>query len=244
MINFLKRLNQHSLWWQSRLGQAFVQSEAALVQRIFSTLFGYHLLVLGEIPFIPVTQTSPIHHRIWIHPERENLAPNIAVVQARSDQWPILSDSMDVVYLAQCLEWVRNPDDVLRETFRVLIAEGRVVISIRDPWSVWGLWSRLTRFIQPRMVLQPQRAISVADLQAWLIRVGFAVVAMHSHHCSPLTWPEKLRILLWPWWSRGTVWVAVKRVTPLTLVRPLIRPSLRETLPFGASGAVELRDLS
>ena len=47
------------------------------------------------------------------------------------------------VVLPHVLEFEANPHQVLRESERVLIGEGHVVILGFNPWSLWGLWRLL-----------------------------------------------------------------------------------------------------
>src|SRR5579872_3661764 len=127
-MQITKRWKKLRAWWSTPLGQSFLELEGIELKQILSTVFGYHLLILGEPQFAECVSQSPITHRVWIHPfttQQENCSP----LTARSDKLPILSDSVDVIYLAHCLELIKNPHEVLRESYRSLIPEGHIIVS-------------------------------------------------------------------------------------------------------------------
>ncbi len=56
-----------------------------------------------------------------------------------ADELPIASDSVDAVILPHTLEQHDDPHQVLREVQRVLVCDGRVIITGFSPTSAWGL---------------------------------------------------------------------------------------------------------
>lgn len=214
-------------WWTSPLGQSLITAEGIVLKKTMSTLFGYHLLFLGESSFVACVAESPISHRVWIHSDKI-FKNECSALTSRHDKLPIISDGIDVVYLAHCLEFIKNPHEVLRETFRVLIPEGHVIISTFNPWSLWGLWRYLVRFI--KRVPWDGRFISVARLKDWLALLGFDVLEVCPYFFRPpithpgilkrLEWLEKLGRWCWPFLAGGYVLVARKRIITLTPIRP------------------------
>ncbi len=229
MLNILKHWKDIRAWWDTPLGQWFLQSEATIVKKCLSSFFGYHFLLLGEPQFIQCVIDSPIHHRIWIHPHT-CFHPNSSPIRSRQDKLPLLSDSIDVIYLAHCLEFINNPHEVLRETFRVLIPKGHIIITHFNPWSLWGLWRLVMRYI--KRVPWDGRSISIVRLKDWLALLGFEVITLQSHCFRPpimnigvwqrLKWLEKLGSLCWPFLGGGYVLIACKQVIPLTPIRPKV----------------------
>ncbi len=221
------RFKKYRAWWKTPLGNAYILSENQAVKKVLPTLFGYHLLVLGESNFVECVIESPIHHRIWISRDARALS-ECSSVTSRHDKLPIISDGIDLVYLAHCLEFIKNPHEVLRETFRVLIPEGHVIISNFNPWSIWGVWRLLVRFI--KRAPWDGKFISVGRLRDWLALLGFDVVAITPHFYRPpilhpgllrrLMWLEKFGQWCWPWLGGGYVLLARKRVITLTPIRP------------------------
>jgi SAM-dependent methyltransferase len=228
MMNFSVDGEKRRDWWQTPLGQAFIHAETIEVSKIFPTLFGYHLLLLGESSFIPTLANSPITHKVWIHVDRDQ-AQNCSELIARHDKLPIIADSVDVIYLAHRLAFVNNPHEALREAFRILIPEGHLIISNFNPWSLWGLWRWITRRIK-RSPWDGQ-FISITRLKDWLALLGFEVIQVDPFFFRPpiahlgllrhLEWLEKMGRWCYPYWGGGYVLLAKKRIITLTPIRPV-----------------------
>lgn len=244
MLNIEKRSKNLLAWWHSPLGQAFLRSEETEVNKMLPQLFGYHLLVLGEPVLIQCVQNSPITHRVWIH-SYTNMSEGSSALTSRHDKLPILSDGVDLVYLAHSLEFIKNPHEVLREVFRVLIAEGHVIISNFNPWSVWGLWRWCVRFI--KRAPWDNHFISVARLKDWLALLGFDVLQVNTYFFRPpvshpgvlhhLKWLEKLGRWFWPFFGGGYVLLAQKRIITLTPIRPSFESRRKLLVPSGVEPA-------
>lgn len=223
----LKDFKKLYAWWAGDLGQIFLQAEAGVVKEIIATLFGYHLLLLGEPLFSKCISESTITHKVCIHPD-EHLQNQCSVLRTRYDKLPILADSIDVAYLAHCLEFVDNPHEVLREIFRVLIPEGYVVISNFNPWSLWGIWRYLVRFI--KRAPWDGHSITMTRLKDWLALLGFDVIKVSPYFfLPPIAHPgilkyfaglEKIGKWCWPFWGNGYAVLARKRIITLTPVKP------------------------
>src|SRR5205823_3662158 len=99
---------------------------------------------------------------------------NISPLSVRFDKLSIANDSVDVVYLAHCLERIANPHEVLREVFRILLPEGHVIITGINPWSFWGFTRFLLRYIYP--LPWDGHFISVMRLSDWLTLLGFEII--------------------------------------------------------------------
>lgn len=232
-------------WWSSPLGQSFLMTEGLEINKVASRLFGYHLLLLGEPQLMKCVEESPITHRVWIHPETLFDAESVSPLTARFDKLPILADSVDVVYLAHCLEFVNNPHEVLRETFRSLIPEGYTIISGFNPWSIWGFYRWIMHYI--KRLEWDGRFISITKLKDWLALLGFDVVRVRRYFFRPpvskgntlqhLKWLETLGQWCWPFLGGGYVLVAKKRVITLTPIKPAWAER-RKLIPGGVAEPV------
>jgi SAM-dependent methyltransferase len=214
-------------WLLEPLGQALINSETQKVQKIINRLFGYHLLLLGEPPFLKLVNQSPIFHRVFVHPEMI-IECEGSPVQSRQDKLPFLSDEIDVLCLAHCLENIQNPHEVLRESHRVIKAEGHLIILGFNPWSVWGIWRLLRRYIKP--VPWDGQFISRSRLKDWLSLLGFDLLKVEMCFFRPpinsegflkrSQWLEWLGRFLWPFAGASYILLAQKRVLTLTAVKP------------------------
>ena len=86
-------------------------------------------------------------------------------------QLPLASQSVDLVVLPHVLEGHEHPHEVLRETERVLMPEGQVVISGFNPGSLW----RLRQMFSGRHREAPWdlKFIGLLRLRDWLRVLGF-----------------------------------------------------------------------
>lgn len=230
MLNFSEHWENWHQWCSTPLGQAFLKSEGEEIKKTITTLFGYHFLLLGEESLIQSLLESPIIHRVWLDTKitlREDCSP----LCSRYDKLPIISDGIDVVYLAHCLEFISNPHEVLRETFRILIPEGHVMITGFNPWSLWGIWRFVLRLF--KRAPWDGRFISISRMKDWLALLGFDVIQINCYFFNPpfknlnllsrLKWLEKLGGYCWPLFGGGYLLLARKRVIALTPIKPAFK---------------------
>ena len=88
---------------------------------------------------------------------------------------PFGPDALDLVLLPHTLELSQDPHAVLREVARVLVPEGRVLISGVNPASLWGMhtWSRRVPGLQKLPPMPDDRhLIGYGRLRDWLKLLG------------------------------------------------------------------------
>lgn len=229
-------------WYHTPLGQAVARSECASVQRLLSNTFGYHLVQVGATDvFGEALAASRVRHRVTMScgcgPGRAG-----AELQGCETRFPLASVSIDAVFLPHSLDFTRDPLAVLRESERVLIPEGRILVLGFNPLSAWGLrrllWSR------PDQLPWCGRFRTLPQIEDWLQSLGFVIeVREYAMFCLPLGGAletqchpiERLGRRFWR--PLGGVYCvrAVKRVATLTPTRSLW---LRRRAPL-VGGAVE-----
>jgi len=146
-------------WLQTPPGQYMLAWEQAQFDAALADVFGFHAVQLG-LPEIDALAANRMPHR-WLGLPDDDW-PAIATSQdngggrdaAQARQLPALprwafvthaaalpfaANSLDLVVLPHTLELSADPHSVLREVERVLVPEGRVVISGLNPLSLWGL---------------------------------------------------------------------------------------------------------
>jgi SAM-dependent methyltransferase len=222
-------MKNHKFWQYSILGSYFVAHEIASIKKIIGHFRGEWALLLGDHAFLEALQEAHMPHKIWIP---EVIPPHIAherlVIKARQDQLPLDENSMDLVYLAHCVEFSKNPHEILRETFRVLAPEGYALITSFNPWSAWGL---------ARILLQWTRKspwqghyISLSRLQDWMCLLGFEIQHIQTFCFAPPVAIQKFLQSLsgfeefcrwgFPKLGGGYLVIAQKKVIPMTPIRP------------------------
>ena len=219
------------------------------MDRAVADAFGFHALQLG-LPQIDGLRANRMPHR-WVANDGQDwpeamdlpavdeslatLAPHEALsLRADFDALPFPNQSLDLLVLPHALELARDPHETLREAERVLVPEGRLVITGFNPNSLWGLRQRSAQW-RRRLGLGGQLFMpSTSDLIAyrrlrdWLKLLSFEVEIGRFGCWSPAV--ERQRWLeRWAWMDRaGERWwpglgavylvVAVKRVRGMRLV--------------------------
>jgi len=216
-------------WYKTPLGQALLKAENKELEAVLPALFGYHLLQLGELEHASCLSKSSIRHQII-----SDVCPSQcqhscgAGVYMNADNLAIASDSVDTVILPHTLDVDMNPHQVLRETDRILVPEGRLVILNFNPWSSWGL-----RHIPNLLygdVPYSLGFLSPMRIKDWLVLLGFEVEIVKTFfYRLPISNPvlleklaffDKVGSVVWPAFGSVYLIVAKKQVSTLTPVRP------------------------
>lgn len=216
-------------------------------------------------------RASRIQHRWFAHSEASPLdeQPPSSVAQADgsvlwldSTALPLSSQSLDLVVLPHALEQSLDPHATLREVERVLVPEGKVVVTGLNPWSFWG-WRQRRSLIWQRMgwgdhfVPGHVQWLSTGRVVDWLQLLGFEIQfsrlgcyrpAMDSQRwLERWAWMESAGDRWWPYFGAAYCLVAVKRVRGMRLVKPLWRRSSvrgRRVVPSANSSSLPPESLS
>jgi SAM-dependent methyltransferase len=242
-------------WYQSHLGQAVFNSEKAIIQQQLDSCFGYTIVQLGDVLSENLIQCTRIKNKYVIQCSINENDIEETGVASLLQRLAIKSNSVDVVLLHHCLEFEAFPHEILREVERVLVAEGKLIIALFNPFSLMGLWYFLLKLkakVTHKKVSLPveQTWISPMRLDDWLVLLGFDSQKVGSVFFRPpinnLTILNKLNFMestgknFWPAFSGSVIYMATKRVSTLTPLRPKWR--LKEKVvgsPIPESGVPE-----
>lgn len=209
-----------SEWMQFNQGDALAQAIAAELEPVWQRIFGYYLLKVGDLSCQIDTSGCKIQHHINVGRYSSGL-----MLQAEADALPFSEHSIDAVLLSHCLEFTPDPHHVVREAHRVLRADGYLLLTGVNPFSLVGLL-RCWPALQHRYPWQG-RFFSASRIKDWLHLVGFEVVSEQRFFCSAMLAREysNSRAKQWAeqhlsYFSSGYLIVARKRELPLTPIRP------------------------
>jgi len=226
-------------WFDSPPGQYLLAWEQALHDELVADVFGYHALQLG-LPLLQGLRANRMAHR-WLALDAAQAAlpwgqPDIYTDAAAL---PFPEGSLDLVLLPHTLEWNAHPHTTLREVYRVLMPEGRVVISGLNPWSFWGLRQQRTRLYQklgghgPLYLPAETHFLAPGRLRDWLRLLGFDLDSVSFGCYRPALsterwlhrygWMDAPGARWWPIWGAAYIMVAVKRVRGMRLIEPTWR---------------------
>ncbi len=224
-------------WFETPPGRYLLQWEQAAFDRAVADIFGYHALQLG-LGALAGLQASRIQHR-W-RADAQPPAPGAdrslrAALVSDFSALPFAENSLDLVLLPHALEFSPDPHATLREVERVLVPEGKVVISGFNAASLWGLRQRRARLYR-RMgfgeLYLPAHGDFIGYWRArdWLRLLSFEVES-GSFGCyrpavgsdamlSRFAWMDRVGDRCWPIFGAVYFLVAVKRVRGMRLLEP------------------------
>jgi SAM-dependent methyltransferase len=230
-------------WWNTPAGSYLLAWEQRWFCAGVADVFGFHALQMG-LPALDALQTNRMPHRWLACPAQgadQVLAleaaapPRVVSLHCEFDALPFASQSLDLVVLPHALEMARDPHLTLREVERVLVPEGRLMITSFNPASVWALSPQPRRTSRTdvtgnRRVDWPPRAemIGFRRLRDWLRLLSFEVEAASFGCFGPKVdnalWQQRWSFLeplgqrWWPVLGAAYGLTAVKRVRGMRLV--------------------------
>lgn len=207
-------------WLETPLGRYVMDWEADRHDRVVADIFGYNAVQLGipEFDFLRANR-MPFRCKAGVGDVR---------VQADYGALPFAANSLDLVVLPHVLEFAAHPHQVLREVERVLVAEGQVVITGFNPYSLFGL----RRLAAGECMGYPWHGqyLSQHRLKDWLALLGFEMRLCDAGCYIPGVeqeqWIERLRLLdragrrWWPFMGGVYMVQAIKRVQGMRLIMP------------------------
>ena len=245
-------------WLATPPGQYLCEWEQRQFDQAVADLFGYHALQLG-LPALAGLQNNRMPNQ-WLAlqsppapaadtgnetPLKTSSSRPRAALVTDSCALPFAANSLDLVLLPHALELGTDPHGCLREVERVLVPEGRVVISGLNPASLWGLRQRRAhwyrkfaygRWAQPALFL-PQSAefIGFWRLRDWLHLLSFEVESSRFGCYRPAAqsqtwldrfgWMDRLGARWWPILGAVYCVVATKKVRGMRLLSPTWKPA-------------------
>jgi len=210
-------------WYLSETGQYLLNELEEKISPILSTTFGYYSLQIG-CPGIAerLQESCRVKHQFTL----DDLGLP-AKVHANPSMLPIASDSVDLVILMHHLSNTGEPHAVLREAFRILIPEGKLVIIDFNPTSLWGL----RNFFQSWLEHVPFKGhfYTARRIDDWMRLLGFDQDRFYRvGYLPPIQKPSITRHMSWlekgarnwlPVLGALNLLVYSKNISPLTPVR-------------------------
>ena len=215
-------------WFATDTGAGILAEERKAFGRLSEQLFGFQLLQLGVLDRLaPMVTDTRIKNQTLVDNSKSENWNNYLV--ADNDNLPILTDSVDAVLLPHTLDFCLDPQKVLLEAERVLIPEGRLIISGFNPFSLWGIVKTIKR--KSSTVPMNGHFVSYIRLHDWLSLLGFDVEQTEVLMFRPplesqkvmqkLEFMERVGSRVWPRFGGVYLVRAVKRVSTLTPVDTL-----------------------
>ena len=224
-------------WLQTPVGQYLLAWEQGEFDEAVADVFGFHAVQLG-LHEIDALKGNRMPHR-WMSVDDPETSSGmqthrraVAFVSEFS-ALPFAANSLDLLILPHTLELGADPHACLREVERVLVPEGRVIISGLNPASLWGFrqrrahWYRRAGFGESFLPQQGE-FIGYWRLRDWLRLLGFEVETSRFGCYRPsvnnrgwldrFAWMDRLGRRWWPIFGAVYFVVAVKKVRGVRLL--------------------------
>jgi len=225
-------------WFNTPPGQYALAWERDQINAIVADVFGYYAWQVGLAEF-NLLQANRIPFKGWVAAQYPLPDPSEqwqGGVMAQPDALPFESQSVDLLVLPHAFECTDSPHEVLREAERVLVPEGRLVITGFNPWSLWGARNAVPG-MEPWLPRPYSAQVSLPRLKDWLKLMSFEVSSgqygCYAPPCLTEKWLQRWQFMDrygQQWWTvGGAVYVlsAVKRVAGMRLVGPSWKKSKR-----------------
>ncbi len=210
-------------WYQSETGQYLFDEIVERLSPILTTTFGYYSLQVGCTGLAARLQEGcRVKHQFTL-----DELDSDAQVRANPSMLPVASDSVDLVILMHHLSNTGEPHAILRESFRILIPEGKLVIIDFNPVSLWGLRYLLQSWLEH--VPFNGHYYTARRIDDWMrllvfdqerhYRVGYLPPILKPSVTRHLTWLEKATRKCLPVLGALNLLVYTKNISPLTPVR-------------------------
>lgn len=222
-----------SSWSSTPLGRTLIAQEQAWLDESLQDVFGYQAVQFGPVSLdaLRLSRMSCRTRVVCGHETQASLLGDETanLVCAGLEELPFATQSIDLLVLPHTLEVSGDPHHLLREAERVLIPEGKLVITGFNPFSLWVLRKRC------RSVNQFPPAghdwIALPRIKDWLkllnFDLGAAGASAYAGYVPPvdsqrwldrLGWMDPAGRRWWPMAGGVYMFMAVKRVSNIQLI--------------------------
>ena len=261
MAGMISKIIDLTEWLKTPPGEYLLAWERAQFNDAVSDIFGYHALQFG-LPQLDTLRANRMPHQ-WLAmqalPPVDSAACSQTAIEASSSPprealvtdscaLPFAENSLDLVVLPHTLEQSHDPHASLREVERVLVPEGRVVISGLNPASLWGMRQSRGHFYRrlgydDMFLPESGEFIGYWRLRDWLRLLSFEVESARFGCYRPaltnqkwltrFDWMDRAGQRWWPIFGAVYFIVAVKRVRGMRL----LEPAWKSRVPVAAAPA-------
>ncbi|GLR26775.1 MAG TPA: class I SAM-dependent methyltransferase [Limnobacter sp.] len=224
-------------WLSGPRGRYIVRREQQWMDATVPDLFGFRAVQLGT-RMLDGLRENRIPHRAYLtqglaasHPlDATPLSPPDCV--ANFLELPFESQSLDLIVMPHVLEFSEDPHQLLREVERVLMPEGRVIITGFNPMSAWGLhhglfkrWGKIwPDGCQPLHISRLKDWLKLLSFEPELGRFGcYRLPFASEKKLERMDFMEKAGDRWWPVCGAVYFVCAVKRVRGMRLVGPAFK---------------------
>lgn len=210
-------------WFSSLLGQRMLVQQKEQIDHLLADMFGYHLMQLSVLDNTRLLSESPTTHQFSVIPFTQDKTRK-ACVHAEFERLPIESNAIDVALLHHALDFSVNPHQLLRETARVIMPNGHIILVGFNPFSMMGASTPLACMLS-KSHFYHRNHLRLARLKDWCKVLELELVYSDKGYfglpCDRYYTPkmETIGKNLVPFLGGFYVLVLRKSITPMTMVK-------------------------
>lgn len=222
-----------------------MQWEQAQFDAHVADIFGFHAAQLG-LPNIEALRANRIPFKWQVGDIPSQPGTVACELLAQFEELPFASQSLDLLVLPHALELAHEPHQLLREAERVLLPEGKLVMTCFNPYSLWGARQFAGRVTGAPFLPRAGQFISLPRLKDWLKLLSFELEGGKFGCYRPAVrqqpWLDRTAFLekagdrWWPVLGAVYLLTAVKRVRGMRLIGRLRKA--RNSAPSAVAPAV------
>lgn len=201
-------------WLESKAGQALLQQECALARSVLERVFGDQIVQIGTWGPAGMLLEGARTQASLILAAAEGEGGHALSLPERV---AIRTDSVDAVMLPHTLELAEDPYGVLREVFRILRPDGRLIVFGMNPFSWWGARHLVSGGGYPDGLV---RQISRRRMSDWLQLLNLRIDSARACYVSE---PRNRFMRVFQksqLFANAYMLAATKETIPATVVRP------------------------
>lgn len=173
-------------WLASPPGQYVLSQEQQWFDKTVVDVFGFNAVQIG-LPQLHSLRENRMPMRALLAECGSNLnplegapqAPSWHVIEGLFDELPFAAESVDLLVLPHVLEFANDPHHILREADRVLVPEGRLILTGFNPASLWGVRQYLGRLVGKPFLPREGQFINLLRVRDWLKLLNFSLDRGH-----------------------------------------------------------------
>ncbi|WMY96182.1 MAG: methyltransferase domain-containing protein [Arsenophonus sp.] len=210
-VFFNKTYQSSNSWKNIPWGEYYCTALNKELQLWWPKIFGFHLLKIGQFSLDIDTQSSFINHKFSMHMVGKN-----AQLLGNPNEMPFKNKSIDVCLLIQELAYSNRPYSLLRETDRILVDDGWLIISNFNFMSLLGIINSIPFFRKSQLYRYNSRIFSLSILLDWLTFLNYEIFFQESFQILPWRSPYHFINKTFKFAGCITLIIARKRTLPLT----------------------------
>ena len=157
--------NEFSKWLKTPLGMEVLNRQRIFYDREVSNVFGSFAFQFGLRDFDLLIKNKIPYKRLLGESQVFDICCNYGNL-------PIKNEVLDLILIPHVLEFTRNPKFVLGEATRVLKPEGHLMLSMMNPWSLWGA----RKLIKRNNIPWNGSFVGLSKLKNWLHFLNYEIV--------------------------------------------------------------------